>query len=353
MSATEMVESRATKWLLSQDNPAIRYWALRDLEGRSHTDPEVVSWRGRIASWKPVADLLREQHSEGYWAEAEDCYWPKWRATVWPLILLAELGVPRDHPSTRSGSEYFLRMMESQDRSWPPHEYPEGDPTGYRLLWEPCVTGNMARTLVEFGYGEDPRVGGMFEWLVKYQLPDGGWNCEIGAWGDKVCHSSFMSTIEPLWAFSSLEPSRWPKGGKEAVAKGCEFLLMHRLYKSDHHEFRVTNEEWTKLHFPVFYYYDILHSLRVLAALGYAEDERAEDALKLLAFKRLPDGTWPLEASFTEAIKWNFVKDYNGRWRVVRGEGTAQVPEIYASLGTLGNQNPWVTLNAIRVLRSK
>lgn len=66
MPATEMVESKATKWLLAQENPAIRYWALRDLEGRSPIDPEVVSWRGRIPSWKPVADLLREQHPDGY-----------------------------------------------------------------------------------------------------------------------------------------------------------------------------------------------------------------------------------------------------------------------------------------------
>ncbi len=31
------------------------------------------------------------------------------------------------------------------------------------------------------GFGEDRRVRDMFEWLVRTQLPDGGWNCEPGA----------------------------------------------------------------------------------------------------------------------------------------------------------------------------
>ena len=341
----------AVKWLLSHDHPGIRYWTLRDLLDRAENDSEVQLCRKSISSYGPIAGLLGEQHPSGYWGEPEDCYWPKWRATVWPLILLAEMGVPGDHPSIRSACEYYLRTAEGQDKSWPPPDYPEGDLTGYRLLWEPCVTGNMARTLVEFGFGEDPRVRGMFDWLVRTQLPDGGWNCEPGPWGVSVHHSSFMSTIEPLWAFASLQRERWPKGGKEAVAQGCEFLLMHRLYKSDR-DFRVINEEWTRLHFPLFYFYDILHGLRVLTSLGYGRDNRAEDALRVLVGKHLPDGTWPLEASFLGSLKSNLVKDRStGEWGVVRGEKIADIPAIYASIGPTGASNPWVTLNALRVLQ--
>lgn len=345
------LSERVARWLLDQDNPGIRYWTLRDLLGRPDNDPEVLSSRQRIASWGPVANLLREQHADGYWGEPDDCYWPKWSATVWPLILLAEMGMPGDHPSIRSACEYFLKMAESQDKSWPPPDYPEGDLTGYRLLWEPCVTGNMARTLVEFGFSEDPRVRGMFDWLVRTQLPDGGWNCEPGPWGVSVHHSSFMSTIEPLWAFASLQRERWPKRGKEAVAGACEFLLMHRLYKSDR-DFRVINEEWTRLHFPIFYFYDILHALRVVTALGYGEDQRTRDAWELLLSKRLPDGTWPLESTFLGMIKSNLVKE-NEEWLRLQGADVAKIPDIYSSLGKLGEPNPWVTLNALRVLKAR
>ncbi len=339
--------------------------ALRDLSDRSENDPELSASKKQIASYPAVAELLREQHPDGYWGEPEDVYWPKWKATVWQLILLAELGVPGNNPAVQRGCDYFLRAMDSQDRSWPPpaEYFAEGELRGWRLVWEPCVTGNMARTLVAFGYAQDPRVREMFEWLVKTLLPDGGWNCEFGPWGKEVFHSSFMSTVEPLWAFSELPRNQWPKGGRDAVERAVEFMLMHRLFKSDKTG-KVINEEWTRLHFPLFYFYDILHGLRVLTELGCVEDEGLSDAVDLLRSKWLPDGTWPMESTYVRALRHNFVKNpSSGEWREDKDENVdlsniyshggrvAQVPNIYSRLGEVGKANPWVTLNALRVLK--
>ncbi len=366
-SAVEVAkEDRAVEWLLDSKNPAVRYWTLRDILGRLETDDEVVQARERIASWTPVAEYLREQHSDGYWGSGEDVYWPKWTATVWPLILLAEIGVPGSHPSIRKACEYFLKVMDAQDRPWPQPKYPDDDLRGWRAVWEPCVTGNMARTLVAFGYGDDRRVHEMFEWLVNYQREDGGWNCETEDYrnGETVHHSSFMSTVEPLWAFSTLDRQKWPRGGREAVERAAEFMLIHRLYKSDKTG-KVIRPEWTQLHFPMFYFYDILHGLRVLSKLGYGGDERMIDARELLLSKRLADGTWPLEASYIRALRRNFAKDLTtGQWGQVRDEKldpadvytkggrVAEVPAIYAGLGEIGRSNPWITLNALRALKS-
>jgi len=356
---------QAVAWLLKNENPGVRYWTLRDVLGRSESDTDVVAALNGIASWGPVAEYLREQHPMGYWGDGEDVYWPKWRATVWALILLAEIGVPGTHPSIEKGGEYFLRLMDGQDRSWPPPKYPDEDLRGWRLVWEPCVTGNMARTLAEFGFENDPRVREMFEWLVKNQRDDGGWNCETekrnGA--GAVHHSSFMSTIEPLWAFSSLDPQKWPRGGREAVERGVEFMLVHHLFKSDTSG-KVIRPEWTQLHFPLFYFYDILHGLRVVTALGFGGDERTKDGRDLLLSKRLSDGTWALEATYLRALRRNFVKEEKtGQWHSVQEEGVdlsnvyksagkvVEVPSIYASLGEVGKPNPWVTLNALRALK--
>ncbi len=351
------IHDQGVSWLLSQENPAVRYWTLRDLVGLSQNDSEVVVVRNKITSWAPIAGLLKDQHTGGYWGEPEDVYWLKWRATVWPLILLGEMGVPGELPAVKQSCEHFLRVMDGQDRSWPPPDYSEKDMQGqwptWRSVWEPCVTGNMARTLTVFGLGEDRRVREMFEWLVSSQLPDGGWNCEPGTWGKEVFHSSFMSTIEPLWAFSALPPQKWAKGGKEAVERACEFMLVHRLYKSDKTG-RVIHDWWTSLHFPLFYFYDILHGLRVLTALGQGGDERVSDAVELLLSKRLSDGAWPLEASFLDTPKKNLVKDsLTPDWRVAKGEKVTDVPAIYSSLGVVGQPNSWVTLNALRVWKGR
>ena len=358
---------QAVAWLLKNENPGVRYWTLTDILEKSKSDAEAVAALNGIESWDPIAEYLREQHPAGYWGDGEDVYWPKWRATVWALMLLAELGVPRTNPSITRGAEYFLRVMDGQDRSWPPPKYSEEDLRGWRLVWEPCVTGNMARTLAEFGFESDPRVREMFEWLVKNQRDDGGWNCETedSREGEAVHHSSFMSTIEPLWAFSSLERQKWPRGGREAVERGVEFLLMHRLFKSDKSG-KVIRPEWTQLHFPLFYFYDILHGLRVVTALGFGGDGRTKDARDLLLSKRLPDGTWPMEATYLRSLRRNFVKDEKtGQWHSVKEEGidlsniykstgkVVEVPSIYSSIGEVGKANPWVTLNALRALKDK
>ena len=88
MSTVEVAKwDQAVAWLLKNENPSVRYWALKDILGRSKTDTDVVAALNGIPSWGPVAEYLSEQHPAGYWGDAEDVYWPKWRATVWALIL--------------------------------------------------------------------------------------------------------------------------------------------------------------------------------------------------------------------------------------------------------------------------
>src|SRR2546428_13412031 len=84
------------------------------------------------------------------------------------------MGIPGTNSSIRKGCEYFLRVMDGQDRSWPPPKYPDEDLRGWRLVWEPCGTGNMARTLTGFGFERDPRVREMFDWLVTNTREVGG-----------------------------------------------------------------------------------------------------------------------------------------------------------------------------------
>ena len=112
-------QDSAIEWLLKNENPSVRYWTLVDILGRGKTDSEVVPTQNKITSWTPIADYLGEQNPAGYWADGEDVYWPKWRATVWALILLAEMGVPGTNPSIEGACEHFLRMMDRQEDHGP------------------------------------------------------------------------------------------------------------------------------------------------------------------------------------------------------------------------------------------
>ncbi len=73
-----------------------------------------------------------------------------------------------------------------------------------------------------------------------------------------------------------------------------------------------------------------------------------------------------MEASFLRALRRNFVKDpVTSQWHEARdptvevskiyssGGKVAEIPAIYASLGEVGRANPWITLNALRVLKAR
>jgi hypothetical protein len=243
-------------------------------------------------------------------------------------MLLAELAVPADDRIMAEVERFLnLHQLESGSFACPSKLEEQGK------RWdEPCLTGNMIRTLITLGYANDRRVKKAIDWLPVQQLEDGGWNCDYPE--KKVKHGSFMSTIEPLWGYSEIPRSKWTRRMKRSVENGAEFLLMHHLYKSDNHHWRDTYPFFTRLHFPMYYFYDVLHGLRVLTKLGYADDERTRSAVHVLLSKRRPDGRWNLEGDwFREADKPS----------PERRKAPVKVEEI-------GKPSKWVTLNAFKVL---
>lgn len=84
---------------------------------------------------------------------------------------------------------------------------------------------------------------------------------------------------------------------KEAAARGAEVFLSRRLFKK-RRDGRVMRKDFTKLHYPCYWHYDILFGLKVMTETGFIKDERCNDALDLLESKRLPDGGFPAEARY-------------------------------------------------------
>ena len=81
-----MTAPRVLDWLLEEDQPSIRYLALRDLLGRSESDPEVRATKRRIPRVGWVAEILSERHPEGWWSDGERLYVPKLLATIWRML---------------------------------------------------------------------------------------------------------------------------------------------------------------------------------------------------------------------------------------------------------------------------
>src|SRR6185295_8276118 len=78
---------------------------------------------------------------------------------------------------------------------------------------------------------DDDRVDTVAEHLLEQQMPDGGWNCrrDLGA-----THASVHTTISVLEGLRLYELQRRRKlaAVRAAQARGREFLLVHRLFRS-------------------------------------------------------------------------------------------------------------------------
>jgi len=336
------------EWLLEKEDPSIRYFTLRDLLDRNEADPEVRNAKRTISDSEIVSKVLSKQSAEGYWESRDNPYHPKYKSTYWQVMVLAGLGLDKGDRRVQKAFEFVFKLQHneggfsSQTRETALEEYewmrtrtalkeklqPEANAWAQSLVREhqySCLTGNLCAAMLRAGYWGDPRLSKALNWLLKVQNVDGGWLCPYWKAHVKDTHGCFYGTICPLEALSEVPETKRSTEMKRAVEHGAEFLLMHRLYKADHHSFRVINRHWMRFSFPWFYGYDTLRGLSVLTKLGYINDSRLADAVKLMIQKRRPEGTWLLEA--------------------------APIGRMQANLEPVGKPSKWVTLNALKVLK--
>jgi hypothetical protein len=236
------------------------------------------------------------------------------------LLLLRDLGL---HPSS---AEALHALTLVRDRvTWQGCGPDECDRNAFFTgEIEPCINAQVAAAGAYFH--QDVR--GIIHRLLAEQLPDGGWNCEAPR---RSTRSSFNTTICVLEAL--LEHERTNAADPQVTAariRGQEYLLERRLLRR-----RSTGEVieqdrkgaavWSRFAFPTWWHYDVLRGLDFLRAAGVPPDERASEAIELVASKKAADGRWPLDTS------------YPGRVLIDLDERK-------------GRPSRWITLRALRVL---
>ena len=339
-----ILEKSLVRWLLEEENPSVRYFALRDILDMKEDDPELQAAKAAISTSKVIAKMFSKQKSEGYWEDPASPYHPKYRSSYWQIMILGQLGVDRGDERVRKACEYIFQFQldeggftcHTQETALREYEWllnkgrrmPPRNEWVSALIFEQqlsCLTGNIVAALIRLGYEKDFRVNKGLKWLGKIQNPDGGWLCPYWKAHIRDKHGCFHGTICSLEAFSEVKKEKLTEEMKETIEKAAEFLLIHRLFKADHHNYKVIKQPWLKLGFPWFYGYNILRGLDISTKLGYIEDERLGDAVKVLLQKRRPDGTWILESAPTGRMQTN--------------------------IETVGKPSKWITLYALRVLK--
>jgi hypothetical protein len=301
-------------WLLEESQPSVRYFALTDLMGRGPDDADVLNSRAAIPTRGWAKEILSKQRRDGTWVSSKSLYRPKYVATNWMALMLADLGLTKEDPRIARTAQRFFEMWLGEESS--ANIYKD----------EVCIVGNTARMLTRFGYGGDPRVRRLFDRLLEDQRADGGWNCSQAGHGT-------LDGWEALAAFAATPSPLRSREIEASIERGAEFYLERNLLDEGKRYL-----PWYRLHYPNHYYYDVLVGLDILTRLGYGADKRLGKALDVLRGKRLKDGSWPMDRVHPDPSSY--------AW----GKGNLRSRVTPFALERAGRPSKWITLTALRVL---
>jgi hypothetical protein len=337
MSWQTQLRGDSVSWLLESDAPGVRYLALRDLLDLPADDATMKSVRKRAHKEGPIAVILSNMEKTGYWVKAGPGYSPKYRSTVWSIIMLAQLGaLASEDKRIEQACKYLLE-----------HALAEGGQFATSSSGAPsstvdCLQGNLCWSLMELGY-DHPRLRTAYDWMARTVTGDG-----IAPLKDKdapvryyayKCGSTFACGVNNKLACAwggckvMMAFSKWPLKRrtaliKKAIKKGTNFFFRVDPATADYPNGYTDKPSgnWWKFGFPVFYVSDILQIAEAMVGLGYGNDPHLKNTLNLIRKKQDEEGRWSMEY------------DYTGK--------------TWVDFGKKKQPNKWVTLRALRVLKA-
>ena len=233
-----------------------------------------------------------------------DPYWPKWNSPWWHMLLFYEMGGVKDIPESIVSS-YVAALNKMPLKIFPIHpgEMPANvDP--YRGTPCHCQLGNVYQVLAARGVDVDREIPWIRPWFLRYQMADGGLNCDNHAYlvKDEV-PSSMVGTIAAFEAILLFTGRDHTREERQFLRKGADFLigrqLLHGSATKHNASERESAKKWLQFCFPRFYLYDSLRGLNALVLWS----EKMNEAIPLEAVadvvksiqRRFPDGLIRIE----------------------------------------------------------
>lgn len=240
-------------------------------------------------------------------------YSPRHKATVWQVIFLAQLGIPRIEAVDRACA-YVLDHNRSLDGLFIANRTSKGASL--------CLSGSLLSAFWQLGY-PDPRLEESLEALAGVTIRN-GFRCGCNACPSPPRHHDKLpcvwGAVKTLSAIAEVPVTCRSPAMQAAAEAGVALLLNDDPIAGNY----AAGPQADGLSFPIGCNSDLLELLEVLDRLGVGDDPRLEAARAVARSKQDEAGRWPLE--HPPANTW-------------------------ASFGTVGQPNKWVTLRALRTLK--
>lgn len=298
-------------------NPVVRLKILRDVFGELDTKA-IAKLRDEIRRSEDARALLSDCNERNDLAPYQ-----KWNGAHWVLVTLAELHYPQGDPRI---APLFDRVHDWIDSNETAPEAPEHG--RYRV--HASMHGNVVWSAVTLGL-DDQRVAGVVAQILKYQWPDGGWNCDRRR---EARHSSFTHSSIALRGLVAYAKNRKVAALSAAIDRAAELFLERHLFKRKTNG-KIIEADFTLLNYPYYHQYNVLFGLKIMCEAGRIGDGRCSDALDLLESKLIDREGFALEKKYYHHTQSNPHRYTPVRWEQAK----------------LGRANQYVTADALAVLK--
>ena len=322
--------------LLRSREPSVRWRTRVRVLGEDRSSRAVRRLEEEIRRSPRARRLLTHRTAQFRDGAARSLY-HYWQGLHWALGSLADIGYPPGDPALRPILDRALTFWTQpkyqrlivDDGSRNTNAMHAVRVIAGRPRRCASIQGNALLYATRLGT-VDGRVRRLAEMIQRWQWPDGGWNCDR----DPSAHvSSFMETLLTMRGLAAYAAATRSARARTASRRAAELFLDRRMYRR-RADGSVMRPDFVRLHYPVYWHYDVLAGLKGIGEVGRLSDPRATDALDWLEQRELPDGGWPADRQY---------------FRVARTFlGSAE----YVDWGTADPRRPneWVTTDALAVL---
>lgn len=222
-----------------------------------------------------------------------DPYWPKWDTPWWHMVLLHELGETDKIPQvaidkmTSTVQNHYLKTFPLTVEEIPPGVDPR------RQIPCHCALGGIYQVLFARDPQLDQKLPWIRPWFLKYQMPDGGLNCDESAYTKTPSKSSIVSTLPCLEAIFFCRNGELKEKEIDFISKGVQYLLRQKLYRKISNG-EVIDSNWLEIRFPRFYEYDFFRGYYFLARWsqysGFKIPTEIKEEVHALVLKQIHNG---------------------------------------------------------------